>query len=617
MRKRSSSPPFEDVLRGYISRRNFISGASALGAAAMLAACASRGGGNARSSLRFDELPHTPDGNLSVPSGYRSQVLVRWGDALVEGLAEFDPYRQSAAEQARRFGYNNDFVGFLPLPRSGNTSDHGLLVVNHEFTNTELMFPGSPEGTALTRDQALTDIAAHGLSVVEVKRVGRDWVVDKSSAYNRRVTPDTPMMLTGAAAGSARLTTLISADGVSTRGTFGNCSGGITPWGTVLTAEENVDGYFSGDYQATAEAENYARFGVQRRYKNWGEHFARWNLDHNPRELLHAGWVVEIDPYNPASTPKKRTALGRFKHEGCNVFINRDGRVVAYSGDDQAFEYMYKFVSKNTYQVNERAANLDLLQEGRLFVARFLQEGTVRWLPLEYGVGPLTQENGFHHPADVLLDTRKAADLLGATPMDRPEDIEVNPGNGRVYAMLTNNPARRPDQLDAANPRPHNSHGQIIELWPPDGDHSREEFRWDLFLLAGNPADTLTLYHPHTSERGWLSCPDNCTFDALGNLWIASDGAQAAGIADGLWATEVSGQYRALTKRFMRIPRGAEMCGPCFTPDGENLFCAVQHPAAGSTFAAPSTRWPDFNAAMPPRPAVVVTRKTGGGRVGS
>lgn len=617
---------FEQVLDAYVSRRGFLRNASSLGAAALASSCAistqestsqSRSDLNPPASLGFKELDHTIDESFSVPEGYQSQVLVRWGDAIFDGVEAFDPRSQTAKRQLQSFGYNNDFIGFVPLPLGSQSSEHGLLVVNHEYTIPELMFPGSPKGQKLSREQVDVDIAAHGLSVVEIKQVDGVWQRVTSSQYNRRITPDTPMQITGAAAGNPRLQSIISKDGVHTLGTYGNCAGGVTPWGTILTGEENVDGFFSGDYKSTDEADNYERFGMFKRYKNWGEYIDRWNLDKNPHELLHMGWIVEIDPYDPQSKPKKRTTLGRYKHEGCNVFINDDGHVVAYSGDDQKFEYIYKFVSKNKYDKDNRAANLDLLEEGTLYVAQFKEDGTLQWQPLVYGQGPLTEKNNFASQGDVYIDARRAADLMAATPMDRPEDVEVNPVTGKVYAMLTNNSDRKADDLNPANPRPHNKHGQIIEFWPENGDHSDQRFRWELFLLAGDPKKTVALYHPDTSDRGWLSCPDNCAFDRLGNLWICSDGAQHSGIADGMWATEVSGSHRGLTKRFMRIPIGAEMCGPFFTPDSENLFCSVQHPASGSSYDKPSTRWPDFSDDMPPRPAVMVTRKIGGGRIGS
>lgn len=426
------------------------------------------------------------------------------------------------------------------------------------------------------------------------------------------------MQITGPAAGSKRLQTPDSPDGVQTRGTYGNCAGGVTPWGTILTGEENVDYFFGGDYSNSGETDNYQEFGMQSRHRgSWSKHFARWDMSQTPAEPLHMGWIVEIDPYDPTSVPKKRTVLGRYKHEGANVHINPDGRVVAYSGDDQQFQFLYKFVSLNRYQPDNRAANLRLLDEGQLFCARFSDDGTLRWLPLKVGRGPLTSANGFNHQGDVMLDCRKAAKLLGATPMDRPEDVEVNPVNGQVYVMLTNNSRRKPDNTDAANPRGPNRAGQIVELIAPKGDHASETFNWEMLIVAGPKDEPGTKYHPQISANGWLACPDNCAFDKLGNLWIATDGAEQYDVADGIWACELSGAYRALTKRFLRTPLGAELCGPFFTPDSENLFCAVQHPGQGSTFDKPSTRWPDFDDSLPPRPSVVVITKQGGGRIGS
>lgn len=626
---RNSSPAFEEVLDRFVARRTFLRSSALLGAAITLPACGTRedsaktvpnpdasAGSVTPGTLSFKELEHGLDETLAVADAYETQVLIRWGDPVFDGLATFDPHQLDADEQRQRFGFNNDFIGFVSLPAGSNRSDHGLLVVNHEYVNSKLMHPGSPLGWDLSEAQVEKEIAAHGLSVIEIKREGDAWKVITDSRFNRRIHPETPMAITGPAKGSERLKTAISKDGVHTLGTYGNCAGGVTPWGTILTGEENVDGYFMGNVDSSPEAENYHRFDVTT-YKNWGQHKARWNIEKSPNELLHVGWVVEIDPYDPESVPKKRSSLGRMKHEGCNVYINSDRRVVAYTGDDERFEYIYKFVSEHEYDPGNRQANLDLLDKGTLYVARFDDNGELHWLSLVYGEGPLTEANGFFSQADVSLDTRKAADLVGATPMDRPEDVEVNPHNGHVYAMLTNNSERKSEQVDLANPRAHNNHGQILEFWPETGDHSAEMFQWDLFLLAGDPAKVATKYHAGISPSGWLSCPDNCAFDRLGNLWIATDGAEKSGVADGLWATEVSGEAKTLTKRFLRTPRGAELCGPFFTPDSENLFVSIQHPGDAGSFDKPDTHWPDFSDDMPARPAVVVITKKGGGRIGS
>lgn len=616
---RNASLPFQTILNRRINRRDLLSGSASLALAGVVPYEAATGADGGPATLTFSELPHGLDADFAVAEGYQARVLVRWGDPIFSDAPDFDPFNQAKENQLRQFGYNNDFVGFTALPPGSDNSARGLLAVNHEFTDSRIMFPGSPANNRL--DKALTDvsIAALGLSVIEIRQSGGQWAVVRESSYNRRITPETPAIMTGPAAGSERLKTLVSQDGIHTLGTYGNCAGGVTPWGTILTGEENVQYYFAGSFSGSEEAESHVRFGMNFMGRNnWADHYERWDLEKNNKELFHVGWVVEIDPHDPESPPKKRTALGRCKHEGCNVFINPDGRVAAYTGDDQAFEYLYKFISSGTYHPDDRAANMDLLGEGTLYTARFHDDGTLTWLPLEFGRGPLTPENGFSNQGDVMLDVRKAADLMGATPMDRPEDVEVNPANGRVYAMLTNNTRRTGGQVDPANPRARNRHGQIVEFWPPDGDHAADLFHWDMFLLAGNPAeDEGTLYHPGISANGWLSCPDNCAFDKLGNIWVATDGAERGGIADGVWAAEVAGSHRALTKRFLRTPGGAELCGPFFTPDNETFFCAVQHPGEGSSFENPRTRWPDFDPAMPPRPAVVAVTKAGGGRVGS
>lgn len=565
------------------------------------------------------ELPQGRDADFHVAPEHRYQVLLRWGDPLFANAPGFDPYQQSAATQSRQFGCNNDFIAFMPLPHGGRNSYRGLLVVNHEFTLSELMFPGSPTDAQLTRAQIDVEIAAHGMSVTEVERRYGEWLVRRDSDRNRRITPLTSMRFSGPAAGNERLRCATSPDGIHTRGTFGNCAGGVTPWGTVLSAEENVQQYFVGNPEASAEAASHRRYGVAgdaiARFE-WGRHHPRWHLDENPAEPLQAGWIVEVDPYDPASVPVKRTALGRCRHEACTTWLNGDGRVIAYSGDDQVFEYIYRFVSRDRYRPGDRTANRRLLDDGELSAAEFRDDGRLVWHPLVYGQGPLTAANGFNSQADVVIDMRRAADLVGATPMDRPEDIEVNPVTCTVFAMLTRNPQR--ETASAANPRAANPYGHILELLPPDGNHAAPKFRWELFILAGNPAEPAhnSEYHPAVSEHGWFAAPDNCAFDRRGRLWIATDGANQLGIADGLWVCEVTGPERALPRHFLRTPVGSELCGPCFTPDNRSLFVAVQHPGEHSRFDEPSTRWPDFREGWPPRPAVVVIERESGGAVG-
>ena len=635
----SSSTSLAELIDSRLSRRSALKGLLA-GGAALVGSGLARGADNSDpSSLRFTQPPHRIEHYQQVSPGHHGQVLIRWGDKVLADAPAFDPRQQSAAAQEKQFGYNNDFVAFMPLPRGSKNSTHGLLCVNQEYTNPELMHPGLAKTTAvktMSREQADIDMAAHGHSVVEIRKTADGWQVVEGSRYNRRITAlRTVMSIAGPAAGNDRLKTSADPSGRRIIGTINNCAGGVTPWGTVLIAEENFNNYFGGDPQGKPEAANYKRLGIKGKSAySWSRFHDRFDIDKEPNEPNRFGWVVEIDPYDPQSVPVKRSTLGRFKHEAATCVVAPDGRVVVYSGDDEAFEYIYRFVSAKKYDPKNLAANRDLLDEGVLSVAKFDEAGTLRWLPLVFGQGPLTAANGFKSQADVLIDARRAGDLLGATPLDRPEDVETNPVNGRVYVMLTNNNTRKPEQLSKMNPRASNAFGHILELLPPgtqgnDGaaqaQHTAEEYRWEVFLLAGNPADPKhgAKYHPDTAAKGnWMAAPDNCCFDNRGRLWITTDQGSAQkknGIPDGVYVCDVAGAGRALPKFFYACPKDAEMCGPAFTPDNRTLFVAVQHPGedADSTFDKPSTRWPDFSPTMPPRPSVVAITRDDGGVIGS
>lgn len=628
---RNDAPTIGTLIERRLSRRDLLKGATAAAAAASLPL-----GGRARaaapaSGLGFSEIAHGLDGDSHVAPGYRQQVLIRWGDPVLPGAPAFDPSTQSAASQSGQFGYNNDFIAYMPLPRGSESADHGLLCVNHEYTAGHLMFPGHADDSFAenaSAEEIAVEMAAHGMSIVEIRRDrAGQWAVVPGS-LNRRITAlNTAMRIAGPAAGSPRLGTSADPAGITVIGMLNNCAGGTTPWGTVLTCEENTNFYFSGEVSAPREQANHARMGVGR-YSGYGWYrfHPRFDVGIEPNEPNRFGWVVEIDPYDPTSMPVKRSALGRFKHEGATTVVGPDGRLVVYSGDDGRFEYVYKFVTARPFDPVDRGANRDLLDEGTLYVARFESDGHLHWMPLVWGHGPLMPENGFDSQADVVIEARRAADLLGATPMDRPEDIETNPLTGTVYVVLTNNTQRKPDQTDAANPRAGNRWGHVIEIVAPrrgNGvDHAATEASWNVFLLAGDPGDDEVgaLYHPDVSDNGWLSCPDNCAFDRQGNLWLATDGApDTAGFADGVYACATTGDKRALTRLFFRAPIGAEVCGPCFTPDDSTLFVAVQHPGDvdGATFATAPTGWPDFAAGMPPRPALVAITAVDGGTVGS
>ena len=658
-----------DIFNTRYNRRAVLKGAlgvSAMGALATSPLALLAGSAERRkpTASRFDfvELGHGVDETHHVAPGYRADVLIRWGDPLVADTPAFDPYAQTAAAQAGQFGYNNDFIGYIPLPFGSNNSKHGLLCVNHEYTDEEVMFPGlgpyDENHSGVTREIVDIEMACHGGSVIEIEKRNDAWQVVPDSRYARRITAlDTVMSISGPAAGHPRMRT--SADPAGTRavGTINNCAGGITPWGTYLMAEENFHGYFSGDLNShplrgstggndaesnTAgdlmgehpEKANYSRYGIPNGRYAWGRFHKRFDINAEPNEANRFGWIVEVDPLDPTSTPIKRTALGRFKHEGAECIVNGDGRLVLYSGDDQRFEYLYKYVSAGRVDPHNRAANRDLLDQGTLHVARFHADGTLTWVPLIFGWNGLTPHNGFQSQADVLIETRRAASLLGATPMDRPEDVEPNPRTNRVYVMLTNNSKRKPDQVDPANPRAGNIWGHILELTPLGGDHGAITFGWDLLVRAGDPRTpgVAAMWNPATSENGWFSCPDNCAVDHQGRLWVATDQGsawkKASGTADGIWALETEGADRGTGRMFFRVPVGAEMCGPRFTPDDKTLFVSVQHPATdgtkyfrgferSSTFEDPATRWPDFAPGMPPRPSVVVVTKDDGGIIGS
>ncbi|MEV5693198.1 PhoX family protein [Micromonospora globbae] len=625
--------------------------AAAAGAATAGTAAPARagrpGGGVGNGALTFTPIPPNKLDTLVVPNGYDHAVVIKWGDEVVPGAPEFDLHRQTAAAQAKQFGYNNDFVGVLPLDKHGRRA---LLVVNHEYTNEDLMFPGFPGLDNLSVEQIRVAMAAHGMSVVELERVDEtgQWrpVGKGRRPYNRRVTAlGTTFDLTGPAAGSAWLRTAADPKGRTVVGTLNNCAGGVTPWGTVLSGEENFNQYFVGGDGAPAELKpKLERYGIPTttRYpsgsRKWDRADERFDLARHPNEAHRFGWVVEIDPFDPESRPRKHTALGRFKHEGANVIIAKSGHAVAYMGDDERFDYLYKFVSDKKFMPGDSAVarrhNLTLLESGTLYVAKLegnsageidgsgklpsdgAFNGRGRWIRLVSGnrsyVDGMTA-------ADVLTFTRLAGDKVGATKMDRPEDVEPSRLTGKVYVALTNNTNRgvgSNPKADEANPRNANKHGQILELVEDRGDNSAETFAWSLPIVCGDPSDPSTYFAGYDKTRvSPISCPDNVAFDATGNLWISTDG-NALGSNDGLFATALEGPERGHLKQFLTVPLGAETCGPFITEDNRSVFVAVQHPGeiTGASVEKPASTWPDGDFA---KPGVVVTWRLDGRPVGS
>jgi secreted PhoX family phosphatase len=631
--------------------------------------------GDGSRALTFTAIAGSRDDAVHLAPGYTSQVVMRWGDAMFPGAAECDTRTLidgsllrpgAAAAQERQFGYNCDAIAFFPLERSGR---RGLLCVNHEYTNDELLFPDrrgmGREGAAQLAEwsrrypeAARVEIAAHGVSVLEIELVGETWRPRIGSRHTRRVTGRTPMDISGPARGHALLRTNADPSGTRALGTLANCSGGRTPWGTYLTAEENIDDYFGGfhSYRSSAEADSrglaaHHRFPLlEAGYHGWEHIEPRFDVRQEPREALRFGWMVEIDPEDPSAPIRKRTALGRFSHESAGCAVARDGRVTVYMGDDDKFEYVYKFVTRGKWNRRARAANRDLLDDGVLHVARFDADGTGAWLPLVQGQGPLTAKAGFADAGEVVVKARAAADLLGPTPMDRPEDVAVDPLTGRVYVAFTKNGDRTVEsrmadndgqpvdrRVDAANPRPENERGHILEIVEEGDDAAALRFRWNVFMLAGDPRapdarylteaaalrpgrlgaqDTYYAGYAGTESPAPFACPDNLGFDPGGNLWIVTDGNQPRGDNNGAFAVPVQGPERGYLRQFMSAPVGAEVCGCEFAPDGETLFLSIQHPGEGGTLRKPTSDWPDGDG-LPPRPSVIAIRKRGGGRVGS
>jgi hypothetical protein len=461
------------------------------------------------------------------------------------------------------------------------------------------------------------------------------------------------MDIHGPARGHELMRTHADPTGTRVLGTMANCSAGKTPWGTYLTSEENIDDYFAGartlreTSKDAALLEAYRRFPLRENsFYGWDSQDARFDTRVEPREPLRFGWMLEIDPHDPGSVPRKRTSLGRFQHEGANTLIGRTGHAVAYMGDDEKFEYIYKFVTRDRFDAKNPAANRDLLDHGTLYCARFDADGTGEWLPLVHDEnGPLSSRAGFASQGDVVIKVRAAADLLGATPMDRPEDVEPSPVTGRIYIPCTKSEdrgvagddhwsGRETDiGVNAANPRPGNRSGHIIEIAEAGDDATATRFEWNVFLLAGDPrtgryivdarevvpgslaaTDTYFGGYPNRADVSPIHCPDNLGIDPQGRLWIVTDTDDHGRPNNGCFVVPTSGPQRGLARQLASGPTGCEVCGCEFTPDGRTLFLSIQHPGEGGTLDNPRSHWPDGNG-MPARAALLAIERDDGGPV--
>jgi hypothetical protein len=590
---------------------------------ATLGGCATAGGSGPL--IGFTALPATKTDGLFVPEGYTATAAFLWGEPV--GIAGNMPAWQpnagnSAADQAVQIGMHHDGMHYFPL----DGSRRGLLAINHEYTDDGLLHT---DGVAnWSAEKVRKSIAAHGVSVIEVEDRSGSWQVVRPSRYARRITAATPMAVAGPAAGHALMKTAADPEGRRVLGTLNNCAHGFTPWGTYLTCEENFIFYFNGPDKPSPHE---ARWGLRKggRGYRWHEHEARFDAVQHPNEPNRFGWVVEIDPMDPTMTPIKRTALGRAAHEGAWVTQTRDGRAVVYMGEDAQFEYLYKFVSRDAVRPGGFAANRDLLDHGTLYVARFNGDNTGEWIEVAAGRHGLTPERGFADQGEVLIKSRQASDLLGATKMDRPEWIAIDPASGEVYCTLTNNTRRGAEKqpaVDAANPRAGNSMGHIIR-WKERGDFDATRFDWNHFVLAGDPANTRPEARGNVKGDAYGS-PDGLWFDARGTLWIQTD-AHATNMYEGEYAGVGSNMMLAAdvrtgeTRRFLVGPVNSEVTGVVCTPDMKTMFVNIQHPGESpsdrSDPANPSkfSTWPSGVAGARPRSATVVIRKRDGGVIGS
>lgn len=651
----SDNTPFHEILAARMQRRTVMKGSVGAALASImgvgLAGCGSdsnssgttTGGSSASTDLGFRAIPVSSENTVVVPEGYSSEAFLPWGTPITGSYPEYRADgTNTGADQEQQVGMHHDGMHFFPidLRSGGNSSDEGLLVMNHEYIDQSALHANGPtraedNNGVRPADEVRKEIAAHGVSIVHIKKDSEGkWDVVFGSPYNRRITGGTPMDIRGPVRGYSKLVTPYSLSATETRGTLNNCAMGPTPWGTYLTAEENWHGYF-----ATSAAERpreYVRHGVGggSRY-DW--ELADSGLDQYMRfdvtpqdggsaetdyrnEANTFGYMVEIDPFSPESKPQKRTALGRFGHEGVIFAPVKEGEpVVCYSGDDSRFEYIYKFVSAQPYQA--ATANGSLLEEGTLYVARFNDDGTGDWLALDLNDADFAAKvsaaegsevgrsgtlfDGFENQADVILNTRLAADIAGATPMDRPEWGAVDPNSSQVYFTLTNNSRRTEDETNAANPIAENRTGHIIR-WSEDGDdQAATSFEWDIFVFGGEQG-TETVVDDEVvvslTDDNIFSSPDGLWFDYNGRLWIQTDNGYKKETFGNDMMLAANPETREM-RRFFVGPMGCEVTGVVTTPDSKTMFVNIQHPGGN---------WPNASEDRPRSATVIVTRDDGG-----
>ena len=607
---------FDEVVEAAMSRRGFMGGVLAFGSGAAVMGTSMLKGTTAIAGqadrFAFEQLAPQTDGTVHVPEGYEWEVLVRWGDPLFSDAPAFDAAMGIPTEGSDRvFGENTDG---MELFKVGN---HELLVVNSEYVNPKINLAHTDDGMPTSAEDVLRLQNFQGVSVMEVTEGPNGWDVVVDSPFNRRIHHNTPMRLDGPAAGNDLLKTQADPTGTVSLGTFNNCGSGRTPWGTYLTCEENFNGYFGATEEPAlddVQAAGFARYGVStavdpNRY-NYHGFDARFDISKNPNEPHRAGYIVEIDPAKPDSTPVKHTALGRFKHENAAYALAPDGRVIVYMGDDERGEFMYKWLSRDKYVPGGDTSTL--LSEGQLYVARFNDDMSGEWVALTPAATGMSE-------ADIAIFSRMAASKVGATTMDRPEWIAVNPTAVEGYCCLTNNRNRgvKPNaggddtSVNGPNPREANNFGQIVR-WRPSGDtHASNTFEWDLYVMAGNPETQEGLYKgsANINAGNMFNSPDGMQFDSTGIMWIQTDGDDSnagdfAGMGNNqmLAGDPVTGEIR----RFLTGPNGSEVTGLTWSADRRTMFVGIQHPDAP---------FPDGEGALP-RSSIVAVKRSDGALVG-